>query len=848
MKKVDILYRKDDRSVAKRVATFNLEVFCPTAILVAFFLFLCSWHRIYFLNEYIAGWDLPGQVAAVERMMLQLPHFRISSYDPAWFGGWGLGLFYAPLFHVLTALLAYPLALVSQYPAQFACHIGLALGCAALPFSMWYFVLPFARSMKKGQELSVSEISILALAVCFLSFWFLNNDNENSSVGYGVVMGIGLYTQLWGWHMMFLHGGALCRWLETKKRRYQILTVLFYAALFLTHSLTAVFVLGVVFMLTLWYQQEAAKIFRAHILAIGLTGFWMIPALVFSKTYAVASTIKGNGDMLEIMIRYPVHLLIQHVKSCLIGKGSSIDLGFLLVAIFFVLFFLLKKIRQAQIAVVFWLVILLAFIFTNSAFLARCFEFSIHYYRFLGDEVLYATALLALVPYALLINFSGRSWEKPRHITAAVIAFVLLAGIYSTACFPQLERQKIIDLLGKTPEHQDEVLGYFKRLPDKGRVYFEFFDDDSKYGSWAAHYLEARLFRETGFESANGLFIESSNAYRLIGATASNLGAHAWAAPNLFGNEQNKSVEQALRQLKEFGITHVVCSDGSAMFEKLKSHCIGDIVKYGPYAICQIAELPSWKISKIDKVILGYVDKAGNLPFEYLQFYFYTRDALSSKYDLIDFTKRKLIPDIPVVLVNTGDSFNAALPPNSVSDSNPSPKILPVNYKRYDTIDHYHVWYQDSPELDTFGTIVQNLDESKLTEKLESLTSKLPRPKVTGAGQANPKMSWSADFQSMHLSNLEPGVLVKLDYSYLPFWHPAPFSHSDDTRIFKGTNEQIYVLPMSAQVDLAYDQWISPYFWLGLFVSFASSCIVFIQSRCYASRLIIEKLAWFRRR
>ena len=810
--------------------TFPLEILCPSVILTTFFVFLCCWNKSYFTSSYIPGCDLPGQVAVVELVMAQLPHWHFSFYDPGWFCGWAVDLFYAPLSHVMTAILAYPLAAVSIEPALLACHLSLVFGSAALPFSMWFFILPFAKSISQKGKLTVAESGVLALSIGFLSFWFLNHDSPCFGIGFASVMGLGLYAQLWGWHLLFLHAGALVRLIETGDRKAEIFTIVFFTLLFLSHSLTAIFALGIVIFLCLWYPQFAFRLLRVHVIAIALSAFWSLPALALSRTYAVVSTVKGFGDFLELIFRYPLALLIRHIQSCLAGHFVPLDLGTLLVSFLFLALIPLKPMRRSQTAIAFFVINLIAVMFTSSPFLAKCFYATIHYYRFFGDELLFITALLALVPLGLMQSFFGKKYQP---LGTICLVMLLLAATYSTASFPMPERQKIVALVGQLPPYQDKVLQYFKNLPEKGRVYFEYFEDESKYGYFSWHCLESRLFKETGFESVNGLFVEGVNSYRLPATAAGNLGAHSWSTALILTAERGKSDEQAIRQLKEFGITHIVCGAGSDLFHHLKDKCVSAIVMEGPYAICQIAPLPSVKVKTVNdsKRLIGYIDKAGNLPFEEFQYYLFSRDDLSSNLDVIDLTNCERIPKVPVIIVNTGDDDSAIQFPRSL-DANllASIKFLRLNFSRHDTIDHYHVWYQDNPEFDSYNAVSNYLTKINFPDKIQALNAFVMRnERMPAVATSLPKLKWSPDFQSMTLRDLQPGIFVKVNYSYLPFWHSAASSSSSCSQVFKGTNEQIYVLPDAPEIKISYDEWVSPYFWQGLSISAMALLSLFVD-------------------
>jgi hypothetical protein len=792
------------------------ESLCALSILFGFSVFLCYWYRYNFSSQYISGWDLPGQIAAVERMMQQLPHLRFVFYDPAWFGGWGLDLFYAPLSHIAAALLAYPLSLVSKEPAALACHVILVIGCSALPFSFWYLLLPMAKNIVGGDRLSLNDSCILAFSVSLLGFWFLNHDYQFWGIGSASVMGIGLFAQLFGWHFLLLHAGALARLLETGETRFESLTSIFFALLVLSHSLTSIFALGFVLLLALWYQNFAWRILRAHCLGLGLAGFWLFPAYALSSTYAVYSMIRPSGDFLEILLRYPLALLLKHVQSSLSGKFSAIDLATILTDLFFFLFIPCQPIRRSTTAIVFFVVDLIAIVFTNSNFVASSLQMTVHYYRFFGDELLILAALLSLVPVGIMQTFKSKT---VRRILGTCIYMLLLSGIYSITCFPHHERAKTEELLGKPSQSQLQVLGYFRNMPVKGRILLEHFDDEDKHGFLTAHYLEGRLYKETGFEIINGLFIEGSNAYRLASTSADMLGARTWATNLIFNDSSDKyGVELALSELREFGITHVVCTEGSKLFQTIKSQTLGPVVSFGPYAIMQINQLPAWKIKPQNKTIVGYIDIAHTLPFQMLEAYVLTHELLYKNVEVIDLTDQPVPPGVPIVIMNTGGETGPIRFPRMLDTEGVAElKLRRLNFDPHWTIDHYHVWYQANAEYDLYQSVTKYLDAIKLSGQILEILPKATVIPGLASTDKSPALLWSKDLQSINLVNLSPGKFVKLAYSFLPFWH------SPSALILRGSAEQIYVYPTSSQVTLFFDEWHTPYLWLGSFMTATSA-------------------------
>lgn len=139
---------------------------------------------------------------------------------------------------------------------------------------------------------------------------------------------------------------------------------------------------------------------------------------------------------------------------------------------------------------------------------ASCIPFTLHLYRLLGYSVLILAALVALVPLSIYQSIAGTSRSQARYVTAGAITLLLAAGVYSTACFPDPARDMVPTLTGREyVSNETDVLNYLRRQPRKGRLLFEYFNDSRKFAWLCQHYMESRLWDDTGFETVNGLFI-----------------------------------------------------------------------------------------------------------------------------------------------------------------------------------------------------------------------------------------------------------------------------------------------------------------------------------------------------
>jgi dolichyl-phosphate beta-glucosyltransferase len=796
----------------------------PLGILTLFSMFLLYWFKLYAGAGHIPSNDLPGHIALVERMMPQLLHFRLTFYDPTWFSGWAACQFYAPLAEALTAMLALVLTFCSHEPARWACHLGLWLGCAVLPWTMWYFALPLARKVTNSERLSVSDGILLSSSVCLTCFWFLNHDYQWHGIGAAGVMYVGLYSQLLAWQFLLLHAGALIRWLDGREVRQERLVILFFALLCLTHTLTSMFELGFVLLLSVWYSKDRLSLWRMHLIAIGLSCFWLLPAVVLSTTYAIPDIIRPQGDFFEIVLRYPLASLLRHIQDGLAWHWMPIDLATVEVDFMFVMFLLLQRIKRAHAATSFFIAVLLASFIASSAFIASSLPLTVHYYRIYGYTFLYLAALLSIVPLASVYCIYDIARDNYAIKAAAVGATLCLlaGGLYSTSTFPHPERNKIAATAKLQPTSFElQVFDYFKRQPTKGRVFIESFDDYEKFPFLQARYFESRLWKETGFETVNGLFIQSSQACRLADAAAFMANGNTWNCPYIFTKKADIGNATAFTQLKDFGITHLICRSDSGLVQTARNNGATSVQPFGPFTVVQISDQPAPKVLSPAKQLVAYYDVSGNLPFRRLDDYVFAHKELYSRVEIIDLTGRGMDscpPQVSAVIVNEKPSTTQFVKTITPDGAHEIP-VVHLQYKQYHLIDHYHVWYQHNFELDSYEDIERCLDHGGFVAGMSQLLDNMAQNRqnifpITLSTQ--PQLQFAHHNQTIELDNLMPGQLVKLNYSYFPFWH------SSDAQVFRGSMERLYVIPQATHATLRFDPWSSIYTWLGVLISIGS--------------------------
>ena len=776
-------------------------------IISCFALCIFYWYGTYFTSNPVASVDLPGHIAITERLVDQLLSFRVRFYDPSWFSGWPAFQFYAFFAHLLTAILAFPLALCSAEPVRLASHLVLLSCCAFLPFSMRYLARALAVELfEEKKDLIECYDWLLAVLVCALGFWFLNHDRQWFGIGGAALFNVGLFSQGLGWHFLLVHVGALLR-LARYGARYKRTTSLAYFFLFITHSLTAACSLFIALVVYCRYPERRALILKSHFLAIGLAGFWIVPFFWFSPQYLGQDIYRPAGDFLEIFFRYPLYGLLRTARAWLGGRFEGIEITNLLVLILIATAICSSVLQKCRLFSTLGLSLLLGLLIFSSGFVATSLPIGFHYYRFYGYLFLLGTVICAVVP---LVWFANRQRSEIRE---SIIVLVCLLSIASNVLFPHYERPLILE--HKDRKHLEDartVLAYLRKQENVDRVLFGYFSDYKEFPFLSAHYMESRLQKELGKETLNGLFIQSSLAYRMPVASARLLGVSGYHIPLLFVDGAELSDRYKAQQLREFGVSHLVIGK-KEVTQKIKDLALEPITEIGPYAIVRIAESASPRIEAVQKRVILYLDLKGNVPFHFFEFFLYARESLGARFELLEVKPGMNLPKAAVGIVVNGAITERRLRTLFPSlATNGRLALIPINYENPYLIDHYSVWYQHNIELDEYNSLEKYLaHEVRIASKLFPLVG--PEP---GVAAKTPLFSWRARNQEIDLKHLTPGQLYRINYSYFPYWT------AEKGRVYRGSGERIFYAPTTTEATLHYSLFSHVSTWLGYAVTLIS--------------------------
>ena len=774
-------------------------------LLWSFFLFICYWFKVYFTSQPVAAVDLPSHISIIEQLRALWFKGNLNFYDATAFTGWPALQFYGSLPFFFTAILSAPLGLITDEPARLACHLLLVFGAASFVFSFYFAAKPLANEILGSDQDSFPKLRNLVLAsgCCFFSFWFLNHDSQWFGVGAAAVMNIGLYGQLFGWHSFFLYIGTLLRFQQTNDKHWAFWLALFFGLNFLCHTLTAVYVCFIGALSCLWFSNRL-RMCLIHLLGLALIAFWLFPFLTFMGDYTAYDPWKPSGDILKIFFRYPLQLLFSEVEDFFQNVNAAELLVWFLAAVALVS----SRVRRTRYLASFFVFILLGILIFSSQFVASSIPLSLHYYRFISYNFLFLCLLLAVIPLVIFDHISQSSrYSAPwTSFSAITLCLILLLGLYINTHYPHYERERI--QASTDPQHlenEEEVLKYFAHQEKKGRVYFEYFNNYRRYPFLSAHYMPANLYKKTGFQAIPNLYLQQSAAYRMLVVSATLLGAQSYHVPLLFTDRARLEKETLVKQLRSFGITHLVV--GTRKFKQALSRLISEPPQsIGPYTIFELQDPPFSSIDIVEnKRLIGYYDAAGNLPFHLVQYYFYAREELTSNFELVRIENPSRVPEqIEEILFNTEEGRKL---PRALRNKT----IYEIRFRSQKTLRHYQVRYPTNIELDTYNEMERYFDRSvRLISRITA--AKPPQQKVASLNSAS--LQWSEDFQSFKLTGLEAGQVYRINYSYFPYWVPS------NGFLLRGSGERMFFFADKETAEMQYAQSRFLSTWLGFAFSF----------------------------
>ena len=748
----------------------------------------------------LASEDLPAHISLIERLKEHLLSGRIFFYDTAWFGGWPAFQFYGFAPHLLIAIFSIPLGLFSTNSVELATNLSLFLLLATLPISISYCANAFLNDGSNRYSTIKRELSLIVqIFSCSLAIWFLHHDEQFYGIGAGAAIFVGLLTQTFAWHLLLLYLGTLLRSLSDNSKILRG-SALIFAMLLLTHPLTAIYALSCGMIVAIWFPRIRASFILSHIISLGLTAFWLLPFISLSKSYTLPDPFPPGGDLLAILARYPLTDLFGLMIKDGVWALSKINIWFVILPLLLVIPFFSREVRRNKLLLPVLLGVIILSVVFSSSFIASSIPLGLHYYRFQAYTVLLIICLASVVPALCSITRDRQQraviLSRPKGVFWLALAVI---GILSTLNLPTLEQKNAEQANKHLPlrVHQ-EILNELSK--NEGRVFFEHFNNYRRFPYLASHQLFSELHSATKRETLNGLFIESSIAYRMPVATTTRLGAETYHSYLVFSDSYDLDATGLVTQLIDLGVSQLVL--GSEKIINNLGPFTKDIKQLNPYTIVSLKNADPAVLSTPSRTTLGYIDESGSLPFYLLEFYFYSRSELYKNFELIDLTKQSTIPSsIKTVLIH-GDSGN-------LKNNNGAIERIPISAP--DSIfSHYKRSYPLPRTILRFNNLAKHLD---------SMLKLDPSPNINTKNQTNARFSWQQDKQRFELNNLTQGEFLRINYNYFPLWQ------CDGGSLYRGSAERMYFLAEEAKAICNYSIRNSGSFWLGMLISIISALL-----------------------
>lgn len=762
-------------------------------------LFLAGFKFSYlFTSNVFQSWDLHSHVTLVGRLREQIVFGNLSFFDRWWFTGWPALSFYAPGTHLLAALLSQGLmALGFQESDQLAVNILLAISLSLFPLTLLRVCLRISSS-ESSSELTTDEVDArrespggglyLGLFCCLYSLWFLGHPAKHYGVGVDAAIPLGLFPQVLSWHLLLLIFGELFSpspRIQESVNRKDIVSCRFsfyLALLALCHSISFLFILGVIALRYLW-SPERVKLIFATFIGVLLSSFWFVPATHWGAAFCPSDKIPSAGGLFSLLFPDSFAVLFR----------SALSLDFLSVSwlpMFSVLsiFLSLPKSENGvstnlQKA---WVILTVLCFCLSSDYFGLTMPLSLHLYRFLIPGLLLSLPLMSL---------RLSHWVGGARLKVVLLPFILLMCGQEISHFPAIPENKprkeefaqeseVLRLLRSSEENRSE------------RVFFEHQGRPDRADMRSPHYLPARLERESDRETVNGLFVQSSLSQAFPSFASKRLKIHTYNSKLPIGLTQESKPEVLVERLKDFGIRDLVLEANAPPPSWATA-----VAEVGPYRVVRIpGELPQ-PLQASSKILLGYLDLDGNRPFREMESYFYGSDELWQKFSLIDLNGVDNFPRAISFYLVSGDGATGKLSIPGKAFHIPKKSLrVPVDFITWDK--------------EKEGEILSESELQKEISRLRELLS-LSAPTFSPSQKSDshsendvpsgnrntsirPTLHWSENDQEITLEGLKVGEMYRLNYTYLPYWT------AQGANLFRGDAERMWIEAKAPEAKLRY--------------------------------------------
>jgi hypothetical protein len=750
--------------------------------------FLVCFYADFLVAGPVASVDLPGHVRLVEELSRSLLRGTLFFYDWQSYAGWPAFQSYGFLAYLLTVPVRLCATPFFSAPAWFAVNLCTVLIYAALPWSVARLASRLAPRTALG---TAGPAGVATMAVVF-TFWFLNLEEPESSVGVGATTGLtlGLYPQVWSWNIALWLVAAVYDLGARASRRTISVAALLLSALLFTHTLSFCFV--TFFCLLLALCLSCLRSFLVALaLTAGLAAFWLLTFLLAMQGYLFTFILPFKEDFFSIVLRYPVRELSAALWALLHGEFIPFNPSFLIVGGLLLSGLLSESLRHTRSLSAYGVALFGSLLFFSSQYVQLNLPLSLHYYRVLGILSLLLVPLVVAIASRVGLPADPQEGEparwglKGRGIIFWVVAALCFGG---TALFPSsywLHRKELTDRASFAAE--DSMLHALRANQPSGRVLFEHITS-SEQGIAVPHYM-ASEWEGMGRESVNGLILHTALCSNFVALAVSALhgGVYRGEIPITLGILDLPPPE-AVARLSALGVSTVV--GRSEAFRAAIRPFATSITQVDPYWRADLAAPPAPLLETVDRPMVGYLDRSGRVPFKSFELFHYARSALFEKFSIVDLGGREIPAAALSGLIVVGGS------PDSVPQT--AIPTLRLVAPSPDVLHHYAIPKEPNPERREFVKVEQLF----LGVDWPSFTAGLAVHGPAASARSTPRLQLEPEAAT--LTDLVPQRWYHLHYSYYPLWKAG------GAQLFRGDAAQMFVLPSVPSVALRFSYWNAP--------------------------------------
>lgn len=519
-----------------------------------------------------AGWDTSGHLYLVQLMIGYLREWRLSGFDPNWYGGYPAFSAYPPLPYVVPALLS--ILSGGAISPTLAFNISTVLSALVLLWAMgWSAHAYFGRA------------SVAPTLLATLLFFSAGREVAHVGIGLGAQLQVGLYANFFALPLWVLLLGAMERARGEVFWRGAVCGGLLLAALILSHLLLTIWAFGVLGIFALMHGRKGASVVAGALIGgLTITGWWWVP--LYRSLWLTA----GGGAGVWLAASDPLMVLLSDF-AFLPDRLSRYHSAVPNSAQFHVRFWDLIPAQSLLVLVLGGLglitlfrhgrpflptLFLLTLILVPREFLPKLIDAPIHYYRFLQCLFLIAILLTgrgAVMCFESLARISPPAFRTGSQVGACGVMITLLA----IRTFPAFDLTKPLPLgagvdytyhlfADQFPEyaHAQEILNYLRQHPTDGRLAVETTSfDAARLGS--PHYFTSHIPPQTGIPVVPGLLAESAFSSLFINPTLAARSFHLrWGKQTLYRNRdfQKQSWQAIVKRLEIFGVDRILTASG----------------------------------------------------------------------------------------------------------------------------------------------------------------------------------------------------------------------------------------------------------------------------------------------